>query len=52
MSYTINTAKEDTLEIRAIIRDSDEWNKFCHALAKYRDKFEPKLTTKERKEND
>lgn len=42
MSYTINTAKDDQLEIRAVIRDADEWAKFCNALAKYRDKFETK----------
>lgn len=41
MSYTINTAKEGQLEIRALIRDTDEWDKFCHALAKYRAMFEP-----------
>lgn len=43
MSYTITKIADDKpLEIYAKIRDTDEWNKFCQALAKYRDQFEPK----------
>ena len=46
MSYTITRDKDDTLKIYAVIKNNDtkEWNEFCHALAKYRDKFEPQTT--------
>lgn len=43
MSFTIvKMADDKPLEIRAVIHDTEEWNKFCVALAKYRDQFEPK----------
>lgn len=46
MSFTIVQDKDDSLKISATLRSTDDWDKFCRALANYRSKFEPKEKAK------
>lgn len=45
MSYTVVQDKDQSLKVTATIRTTQEWDDFCMALAKYRNKFEPNKTT-------